>query len=406
MKRILPVIIAFGLSSSILFSTTPAMAGDSGTSVHGVQLAGQTDGSEPFSGSALCLPDAYPNLNSGCLPLGPAQILSDLARQGLVLPLRPLPASAPDPKLNQMPEQYLKVSSTGDVPLYPSLEAAENHETGSSLAGTSRGLRYLAVVQRVNNDKGIFYNLTSGDWINAGDADVSCCSSSGRFQGLLFQSNPTNQFGWIISVTDVKTSPGYNSPGTGEQLNQETVVQIYGMQEKDGTNWLLIGVDRWVDDNYVGRVTLNTTPPAGVTNNRWIEVNDGEQTLSVYDHGQLVFATLIATGVKPFYTRPGLFHIYKKKALETMRGAFEADKSDFYYLQDVPWTMYFDDARALHGAYWRTHYGYMASHGCVNLSPGDSNWLFNWAKEGDWVYVWDPSNKTPTDPKLYGSGGA
>ncbi|WP_298005425.1 L,D-transpeptidase, partial [Anaerolinea sp.] len=85
---------------------------------------------------------------------------------------------------------------------------------------------------------------------------------------------------------------------------------------------------------------------------------------------------------------------------------FEADRSDFYYLEDVPWTMYFDQARALHGAYWRAWYGFPGTHGCVNLSIGDSAWLFQWAKEGDWVYVWDPSGQTPTDPSLYTQGGA
>jgi hypothetical protein len=80
-------------------------------------------------------------------------------------------------------------------------------------------------------------------------------------------------------------------------------------------------------------------PPDGVTNNRWIEVNLAEQTLLVYDQGQLTFATLIATGARPYYTRPGLFQIYKKQGLETMTGAFAPDKSDYYYLEDVPWTM-------------------------------------------------------------------
>jgi hypothetical protein len=32
--------------------------------------------------------------------------------------------------------------------------------------------------------------------------------------------------------------------------------------------------------------------------------------------------------------------------------------------------------------------------------------LYDWAKEGDPVYVWDPSGKTPVDPKNYGPGGA
>jgi lipoprotein-anchoring transpeptidase ErfK/SrfK len=89
-----------------------------------------------------------------------------------------------------------------------------------------------------------------------------------------------------------------------------------------------------------------------------------------------------------------------------MTGAFETGKVDYYFLQDVPWTMYYDQKRALHGAYWRAMFGFPQSHGCVNISVGDSHWLYDWANVGDWVYVWDPSKKTPTDPALYGSGGA
>jgi lipoprotein-anchoring transpeptidase ErfK/SrfK len=143
-----------------------------------------------------------------------------------------------------------------------------------------------------------------------------------------------------------------------------------------------------------------------VTNNRWIEVNLQEQILSVYDQGRLVFAALVSTGLPGAWTQPGLFQIYLKKEAETMSGAFTADRSDYYYLEDVPWTMYFDHARALHGTYWHNGYGVPRSRGCVNLSPGDAQWIYNWAKDGDWVYVWDPSGQTPTDPGLYGSGGA
>jgi hypothetical protein len=32
---------------------------------------------------------------------------------------------------------------------------------------------------------------------------------------------------------------------------------------------------------------------------------------------------------------------------------------------------------------------------------GDSRWLYDWAVEGDFVYVHDPSGQTPTDPNLY-----
>ena len=90
---------------------------------------------------------------------------------------------------------------------------------------------------------------------------------------------------------------------------------------------------------------------------------------------------------------------------DPMSGSFESDKSDYYYLEDVPYIMYYDKLRALHGAYWNNYLGARGSHGCVNLSVADAHWLYDWAKEGDFVYVWDPTGKTPTDASLYGAGG-
>ena len=115
---------------------------------------------------------------------------------------------------------------------------------------------------------------------------------------------------------------------------------------------------------------------------------------------------MVATGMKPYYTQPGIFQIYQKNDSENMTGSFETDQSDYYWLEDVPFTMYFDKLRAFHGAYWRAWYGYEQSHGCVNMSNGDAHWLYNWANLGEWVYVHDPSGKTPTDPELYQEGGA
>jgi lipoprotein-anchoring transpeptidase ErfK/SrfK len=174
--------------------------------------------------------------------------------------------------------------------------------------------------------------------------------------------------------------------------------QVYDTQTVDQAEWNMIGPNEWVEARKVAVVHPNTTPPDGVTNGRWIDVDLAEQTLAVYDNYRLVFATVIASGLEPFWTRPGLFQIYQKKATETMRNS---DPTDYYYLDNVPWTMYFDKARALHGAYWRTRFGYPQSHGCINLSVGDAHWLFNWAVEGDWVHVHDPTGLTPTDPALY-----
>jgi lipoprotein-anchoring transpeptidase ErfK/SrfK len=54
---------------------------------------------------------------------------------------------------------------------------------------------------------------------------------------------------------------------------------------------------------------------------------------------------------------------------------------DFYYLEEVPWTMFFDEGRALHGAYWHDEFGYRHSHGCINLSLTDAHWLYRWVEE-------------------------
>ncbi|NTV37837.1 MAG: L,D-transpeptidase, partial [Anaerolineales bacterium] len=211
-------------------------------------------------------------------------------------------------------------------------------------------------------------------------------------------------FGWLLGEARSLTAPAYSAPETGNVWYRYNVVQIYDIQEIDGVTWLMIGLDEWLTQAQVARVDPRTAPPEGLPSNRWIDVNLNEQTLAVYQDNQLVFATIISSGVDPYWTRPGIFQIYEIKEVETMSGSTEADRSDYYYLEDVPFTMYFDEKRALHGEYWHVGLGYARSHGCVNLSIGDAHWLYDWALMGDYVHVFDPSGTTPTDSSLYGSG--
>jgi hypothetical protein len=355
------------------------------------------DVSEPDSGDVVCHPDVYPDGMNGCMLAGPAARLTELAKQGIPYPILPVPAYPPDPELTQVPYLYFKTDETG-MPLYGSLDIAQTGKGWSRYIDP--GFVYLTYIQRAETDRGVFYMLPSGEWYPGKGSRIGYSD----FQGLLLSSRPQNAFGWSISEQDVRSEPGYNSPKTGRVIRRFELLQAFASQSADDENWILIGPGEWIEDRLIGRVIPATTPPEGVDNNRWIEVNLEEQTLSAYDNGQLVFATLVSTGLDPFWTQPGLFKIYQKKPTENMSGSFESDRSDYYYLENVPWTMYFDQSRALHGAYWHTYFGYTQSHGCVNLSVGDSRWLFDWAREGDWVYVHDPSGKTPTDPSYYGAG--
>jgi hypothetical protein len=355
---------------------------------------------ESESGSVVCAPVAYFSPPDDCLPLGPAESLSEAALLGMDDPSQGVPGYAPDPALNYVPFNYFKVQESG-TSLYPSLDSAMS---GSGAAATvNPGFVYLSYTDRVETNKGVFYTLDGGMWIPGDGSRVS----TPVFQGLVLSATPRHAFGWVLQEANAYKYPNYMpSNPVARKLYRYNFVQIYSVQNVEGSEWYLIGLDEWVEGRNVAGVFPTTRPPEGVINGRWIDVNLAEQTLTVYDDNRMVYATLISSGVEPFWTRPGLFQIYKELDADYMTGSFEADKSDYYYLQNVPWIMYFDKARALHGSYWHTLFGYPQSHGCVNLSIGDAHWLFDWASEGDWVWVHDPSGLTPTDPAIYGDGGA
>ncbi|MGD0004751.1 MAG: L,D-transpeptidase [Anaerolineaceae bacterium] len=382
------LLIVYGLLiGAVLIVPQPAMA---------------QSAAEPYPGMPLCLPDIYLSQPTDCLLLGPAKTLTDMARNGEFYPPRPLPAAHPSPALVNSPVKIAKLN--GDpleaAKIYNSLDDAVAGDNPSRTIPAGRGLHYVSYVAEALVNGKAFVELKSGEWMRASPAGFS------SFQGLLFSKTPATTFGWVIDNIKARSAPSFTAPEVGDIIYSQTPVQIFEITEKDGMEWYRIGMNQWVPYLKARRARVDTTPPQGVTGDRWITIDLYDQIALVYDNRQLVFATLVSTGVAPLYTRPGLFHIIQKKLLETMTGAFDADKMDYYYLEDVPWTMYFDENRALHGAYWRPWFGVAGTHGCVNFSLGDANWLFQWAKQGDPVYVWDPSGQTPTDPKFYGAGGA
>jgi hypothetical protein len=159
-----------------------------------------------------------------------------------------------------------------------------------------------------------------GEWIRASPTTYS------TFQGLLFTQQPNYNFGWIIDATNPRREPSFNAATVKESLTRNTVVKVYDEKDAEGTKWYMIGIGKWVERRAIRVIYPHTDAPSGVDDGRWIEVNLYEQTLSVYENNQLIFATLAATGAQPYYTKPGLFHIREKKDFETMTGAFASVK--------------------------------------------------------------------------------
>ncbi len=349
----------------------------------------------------LCLPGQVDPAED-CQMRGPAAYLTQQASEGITLPRKPLPAQPVDPGFSELPYNYVRLADK-ETPIFSDLESAmANTNPYRVIPAGFNFVTYVDYYQGSGNGK--HYMIEPGMWIRGGSTNGGVAPST--FNGLVFSGTPERLFGWTITHTESQKAPGGNAALTGRTLQKFEVIQVYQQMEANGATWLMIGPDEWIDKNTTALVYPAEAPPEGVTNGRWIEINLFEQTVSVYQENRLVFATVTSTGIPGWWTRPGLFQIYEKIESTPMSGAFEADRSDYYYLEDVPWTMYFDEARALHGAYWHNYFGYEQSHGCVNLSPGDSHWLYLWANVGDYVYVWDPSGETPTDPSLYTAGGA
>jgi len=112
---------------------------------------------------------------------------------------------------------------------------------------------------------------------------------------------------------------------------------------------------------------------------KWIDVNLSTQTMTAYEGETPVFTALVSAGRQQYPTVVGTFEIYVKFEKARMRGGTGAEAYD---LPDVPYVMYFHGDYGLHGTYWHNNFGTPMSHGCVNLSIPDSEWLFNWASVG------------------------
>ncbi|MEK6256916.1 MAG: L,D-transpeptidase [Chloroflexota bacterium] len=361
------------------------------------------DNTQQLETEVLCLPGVHVSTPVDCLPLGPSEYITRQAESGINLPLQPLVAQTPDPELARNPYYYAQIK-TDFAAVYSSItDAATKGAVPRRYIEPGLGFVSYIEMRQVENKK--FYMITPGEWMRGEDLNAGISTSA--FMGKQFLQTPTRKFGWILFPQESQLTPGNEVLDlTGRQYTRFDMIQVYQSVEVGGLTWYLIGPDEWVEGRHVALVYPKPTPPQGVENGRWIEINLYEQTVSVYENNHLVFATLTSSGVYGWWTRPGLFQVTEKQESTPMTGSFKADRSDYYYLEDVPYAMYFDESRAFHGAYWHNQYGYERSHGCANLSLGDSAWLFNWATLGDWVYVWDPSGETPVDPSLYSAGGA
>lgn len=109
---------------------------------------------------------------------------------------------------------------------------------------------------------------------------------------------------------------------------------------------------------------------------KWIEVDLSEQKLIAWEGGNKFLESLLSSG-KWGRTPTGEFRIWGKFKYAKMSGGSK-ELHTYYYLPNVPYTMYFYNGFGLHGTYWHNNFGHPMSHGCVNLPTLVAEKLFYW----------------------------
>lgn len=119
---------------------------------------------------------------------------------------------------------------------------------------------------------------------------------------------------------------------------------------------------------------------AGANGERWIEVDLSDQALYAYEGDTLINSFSVSTGAWETPTVTGIYKIYIKLRASAMRG-------EGYYLPDVPYVMFFYKDYGIHGTYWHDSFGTPVSHGCVNMTISDAEWLYQFVQVGTVVNV-------------------
>ncbi len=196
------------------------------------------------------------------------------------------------------------------------------------------------------------------------------------FKGAVLDPGAPLDVAWVAR----RPSRIYDKPhGRVEQrLERHVRVRIDTIQGA----WAKLREGGWMKTADLARPKV-VPPPVGVgANDRWIDVDVAQQVLVAYEGKTPRFATLISSGrnSKASETPLGVFELWVKLDYTDMDDIERTDIPQNYSIQDVPWVQFFKGAYGFHAAFWHNDFGRRRSHGCINLSPADARYLFQFTE--------------------------
>ena len=198
-----------------------------------------------------------------------------------------------------------------------------------------------------------------------------------RFSGAHLDQ-PRLDFGWVVK----EGAPVFAEPEQGKVVARKHRYARLSLQDRNGPQGFYRVAEGWMTDGDLRVPHLAPRPTEVADGEPWIDVELSTQTLVAYRGDGPIFATLVATGVgsagAAFAPPKGIHHIRGKLLAATMDNLEHTGVVPYSY-EEVPFTQYIGRV-ALHGAFWHDQFGIPRSHGCINLSPADAEWLFGFTQ--------------------------
>lgn len=197
------------------------------------------------------------------------------------------------------------------------------------------------------------------------------------FEGVEVTAQTRLPFVWVTDPTAKVCPEALEANASRAQctaIERHTRLVFEGETRVQGGVWY--DTDQgFIPSTQVSRLDrIRTLPPGLHAGEHWVHVDLRNQFAGLYEGDQLKFLTLISSGDDAHPTPTGTYRVQSKHISDTMDD--EGNLSSPYFIQDVPWVMYFQGGYALHGAFWHDRFGLRTSHGCVNLSPRDARRFF------------------------------
>jgi lipoprotein-anchoring transpeptidase ErfK/SrfK len=197
------------------------------------------------------------------------------------------------------------------------------------------------------------------------------------FRGVAVEPGAALDLAWVIR-RDARVHERPNGRVVS-RVGHRTVLHVV---EERPRGWVRLDDGTFIRGRDVARATAFPRPSSVGSTERWVDVDVDQQVMIAYEGDRAVFATLVSTGRRrrTHATPLGEFRIWAKLATSDMDDLERTDVEHNYSIEDVPWVQYFEGSNGFHAAFWHDSFGQRRSHGCVNLSPADAQWLFDWTR--------------------------